>query len=135
MKQVLSWLEIVMSPNALSWGQSKIKTGYMHENVKYTVIKHLTKKQNSIHISQTNNTILLSNNTHTFRELLPNRRKHIFRVHIKHYWHFQGVTPKHYYTFFQTSNSTDISRELLANNIIHFPWAYIKQYWYFQRIT
>ena len=29
-----------------------------------------------------------------FRELLPNKSKCIFRVHIKHYWHFQGITPK-----------------------------------------
>ena len=25
--------------------------------------------------------------SHTFRE--PNKSKHIFRVHIKHYWHFE----------------------------------------------
>ena len=126
MKQVLSWLEIVMSPNALSWGQSKIKTGYMHENVKYTVIKHLTKKQNSIHISQTSNTILLSNNTYTFRELLPNRSKHFqssyqtlltlsgsysqtllhFFPDIKQYWHFQRVTGKQYYTLSQSLHQT-----------------------------
>ena len=77
----------------------------------------------------------ISHNTHTFRELLANRSKHIFRVHIKHYWHFQGITLKQYYTLFQTSNSTDISRELLANNIIHFSRASIKQYWHFQRVT
>ena len=35
-----------------------------------------------------------SNSTHTFWELIPNKSKQIFRVHIKHYWHFQGVTPK-----------------------------------------
>ena len=44
----------------------------------------------------------ISNSTDTFRELLPNRSKHIFRVHIKHYWHFQGVTLKYYYMLFQT---------------------------------
>ena len=27
-------------------------------------------------------------------ELLPNKNKQIFRVHIKHYQHFDGVTPK-----------------------------------------
>ena len=77
----------------------------------------------------------MSNNTHTFREFLLNRSKHIFRIYIKHCWHFQGVTPKHYHTFFQTPNSTDISRELLPNNIIHFSRVYIKQYWHFQRVT
>ena len=59
--------------------------------------------------------------THTFRELLPNKSKHIFRVYIKHYWLFQGVTPKQYYTHFQTSNINDIFKELLADNTITFP--------------
>ena len=68
----------------------------------------------------------LSSNTHTFRELLPNKSKHIFRVHIKHYWHFEGVTRKQYYTLFQTSSNTDIFRELLSNNTTHFSRAYIK---------
>ena len=63
----------------------------------------------------------ISNNTHTFRELLPNRSKHIFRVHIKQYWHFQGVTPKQYYTLFQTSKSTDLSRELRQTILYTFP--------------
>ena len=76
----------------------------------------------------------LSSNTHTFRELLPNKSKHIFRVHIKHYWHFDGVTPKQYYTLFQTPGNTDIFRELLANNTTHFSRVYIKQYWHFQRV-
>ena len=53
----------------------------------------------------------ISNNTHTFEELLPNKSKHISRVHIKHYWHFAGVTPKEYYTLFQTSSNTDMFRE------------------------
>ena len=53
----------------------------------------------------------ISNNTHTFKELLPNKSKHISRVHIKHYWHFAGVTPKEYYTLFQTSSNTDMFRE------------------------
>ena len=77
----------------------------------------------------------LSNNTHTFRELLPNKSKHIFRVHIKHYWHFEEVTPRQYYTFFQTSSNTDMFRELLSNNTGHFSRAYIKQYWHFQRVV
>ena len=99
----------------------------------------------------------ISNNTHTFSELLPNKSKHIFRVHIKHYWHFEGVTRKQYYTLFQTSSNTDIFREflsskyytlslslhqailtfseLLANNTTHFSRAYIKQYWHFQRVS
>ena len=42
---------------------------------------------------------------HTFSEfiskyLLPNKSKDIFRVHIRHYWHFQGVTGKQYYATF-----------------------------------
>ena len=56
----------------------------------------------------------ISNNTHTFRELLPNKSKHIFRVHIKYYWHFQGVTSKQYYTLTLPD---------------------IKQYWHFQKVT
>ena len=75
----------------------------------------------------------ISKNTHTFRELLPNKCKHIFRVHIKYYWHFQRVTLKQYYTLFQTSNNTDISSELLVNNTINFYRAYIKQHWHFQK--
>ena len=78
-----------------------------------------------------------SNNTHIFREFLPNKSKHISRVHIKHYWHFQGVSPKQYYTLLQTSNNTNIFRELPANNTTNFSRFHIifKQYWYFQRIT
>ena len=78
---------------------------------------------------------LISNNIHTFRELLPKKSKHIYRLHIKQYWHFQGVTPKQYCTLFQTSNSTDIFSELLANSTTHFSRVYIKQYWHFQRVT
>ena len=52
--------------------------------------------------------------------LLPNKSIQIFRVHIKHYWHFDGVTPKQYYTIFQTPGNTDIFRELLMNNATHF---------------
>ena len=85
-----------------------------------------------------------------------NKSKHIFRVHIKDYWHFDTVTPKQHYTIFQTSkqltfsesywptilhtfpelksNNTNIFRELLANNTKHFSRVYIKQYWHFQRI-
>ena len=51
-----------------------------------------------------------------------------------HYWHFQEVTPKQYYTLFQTSNNTDISRVLLENNITHLSRVYIKQYWHFQSV-
>ena len=72
------------------------------------------------------------NNTHTFRELLPNKSKQIFRVHIKQY--FEGVTPKQSYTLFKKSNNNDIFRELLANNTTHFSKVYIKQNWNFQRV-
>ena len=61
----------------------------------------------------------MSSNTHLFTELLPNKIKHIFRVHIKHYWHFEGVTRKQCWTLFQVSSNTDIFRELLSNNILH----------------
>ena len=67
----------------------------------------------------------ISNNTYTFSELLPNKSKHIFRVHIKNYWHFQGVTLKQYYTLFQTTNNTDIFRDLLANNTANFSRFHI----------
>ena len=77
---------------------------------------------------------LISNNTQTLRELLPNKSKHIFRVRIKHYWHFQGVTLENY-RLFQTSNNTDISRELLANNTANFSRDYIKKHWHFQKDT
>ena len=62
----------------------------------------------------------MSNNTHTFRELLPNKKKQIFRVDIKHYWHFEGVTPKQFYTLLPTSSNTDIFRELLSKNTTLF---------------
>ena len=62
----------------------------------------------------------MSNNTHTFRELLPNKSKDIFRVYIKHYWHFEEVTPKQYYMLFRTSSNTDIFNELLPSNSTHF---------------
>ena len=74
---------------------------YMHENLKHTVIKHLTKKIKKYSHFQTitlNNAIanifsdFISNNTDNFRALLPNHTKHIFRVHIKQYSHFQRVT-------------------------------------------
>ena len=75
----------------------------------------------------------ISNNTHTFRKLLTNKSKHIFRVHIKHYWQLEGVTPKQYYTLFQISGNSGIFRELLANNTTHFSRVYIKQCWHFQK--
>ena len=77
----------------------------------------------------------ISNNTHTFRELLPNRSKHIFRVHIKQYWHFQGVTPKQYYTLFQTSKSTDLSRELRQTILYTFPELTSNKTDFFKRVT
>ena len=56
----------------------------------------------------------------TFRELLPNKSKQFFRVHINNYWHFEVVTPEQYYTLFQTSSNTEIFKELLSNNTTHF---------------
>ena len=147
--------------NALSWGTSKIKTGYRHENLKYTVMKHLTKK-----IKKYSN----------FQTVTTNNSKRFFRFYIKQYWQFQGVNTKWYYILFQSScqtiftlsesyyqttvyifsefisNITDTFRELLPNNtthfsrhqtiltfpesywqtIIHFSRTYIKQYEHFQ---
>ena len=74
---------------------------------------------------------------------------------MKHYWHFEGVTPNnttHFqtssntdkqYCYWQTilhtfpeliSNSTAIFRELMENNTTHFSRVYTKQYWNFQRV-
>ena len=69
-----------------------------------------------------------------FQTINTSNSKHFFRFHIKQYWHFHWVTPKQYYTLFQTSNNTDIFRELLVNNTTHFSRVYIKQYWHFQRV-
>ena len=71
-----------------------------------------------------------------FRELLPNKSKCIFRVHIKHCWYFQGATPKKIPNTFPqlTSNTTDILRELLVKNTTHCSIVYIKQCWHFQRV-
>ena len=91
---------------------------YMHENWKHTVKKHLIKK---IKYSY-------------FQTVTTNNSKHFFRFHIKQYWHFHWVTPKQYYTFFQTSNNTAIFKELLINNTTRLSRVYIKQYWHFQRV-
>ena len=92
---------------------------YMHENLKHTVKKHMAKK--------------IKKHSH-FEIITTKNRNHFFRFHIKQYWHFNRVTPKRYYTLFQTSNNTDIFRELLVNNTKHFCKVYIKQYWHFQRV-
>ena len=70
----------------------------------------------------------------TLSELLPNKSKQIFRVHIKHYWHFEDVTPKQYYTLFQTSSNSDIFKELLSRNTKHFSrhqaiLKFLESYW------
>ena len=59
----------------------------------------------------------------------------VFKVYIKHYWHFEGVTPKQCCTLLQTSSNTEIFRGLLSNNATYFFRAYIKQYWHFRRVT
>ena len=79
----------------------------------------------------------VQNHNHMFRELLLNNSKHILGVHIKHYWYFQGVTLKQYYTLFQTSNNIDIFRELQTNNTANFSrfriiikqHRYLQNYW------
>ena len=67
-----------------------------------------------------------------FYDFMINKSKHIFRVHIKHYWLFEGVTPKQCYTLAQTSSNTDIFRELLSNNTSHSSRVYIKRRWHLQ---
>ena len=92
-----------------------------------------------------------SNNTHTCRELLSNKEKHIFPEFIsnitgtlrelfpnntKHFSRHQAILKfsESYvqtilHTFSElTLNNTDISRELLANNTTHFSRVYTKQY-------
>ena len=62
---------------------------YMHENLKHTLIKHLTKKT-YLH----------------FQTVTTNNSKHFFRFRIRQYWQFQGVTTKLYYTLFLSSYQT-----------------------------
>ena len=84
---------------------------YMHENLKHTVKSHLTKK--------------IRKYSH-FQTITTNNSKHFIRFHIKQYWHFHWVTPKQYYTLFQTSNNTDVFRELLVNYTTCFSRVYGK---------
>ena len=83
---------------------------YMHENLKHTIKKHLVKK--------------IKKYSH-FQTITTNNSKHFFRFHIKQYWHFHWVTPKQYYTLFQTSNNTETFRELLVNNSARFFRVYM----------
>ena len=124
----------------------------MHENLKHTVINHLTKKKKKYSHFQT---VTTNNSKHSFRfhikqhwqsqgvttnwyytlfqssyqiiltlswSYYQTRFKHIFRVHIKHYWRFQTVTPKQYYILFQISNNIDLFR------------AHIKQHSHFHKV-
>ena len=86
---------------------------YMHENLKYTVIKHLVKKimyshfqtvttNNSKHVSD-----FITNNTDSLMELLSNNTT---------------CFPRH------QADDSNIFRELLVNNTTHFSRVYIKQY-------
>ena len=97
----------------------------------------------------------ISNSTHTFRELLPNKSKHVFRVHNQTLLALRDLLPNNTTPFSRyqailtfsesywqtilrtfpelTSNNPDIFRELLANNTTHFSRVYIKQYWHFKR--
>ena len=95
----------------------------------FRTILMVTKRQQNVNQLKLNTfSEFISNDTHTFTELLPSKSKQIFIVHIKHYWHFDGVTSKQQYTLFQTLGSTDIFRGLLANKTTHFFRVYIKQY-------
>ena len=64
----------------------------------------------------------ISNNTHTFRQLLPNNTTQ-FSTHqtiltfSEGYWQTMLQT---FPDFTSLSNNTDIFRELLANNTTHF---------------
>ena len=48
--------------------------------------------------------------------------KHFFRVHIKHYWHFELLP----------NNTTYLSS--YWQTIPHFSRVYIKQHWHFHRV-
>ena len=93
----------------------------MHENLKHTVIKYLTKKikkYSHFQIVTTNNIkhFFRFHINWQFRELLATNTINVFRFHIiiKQCWHFQIVT---------------------GNNTTHFSRVHIKQYWHFQRFT
>ena len=121
---------VMTSPNAQTW------------NTKHILLNNLGSKHS----------VVITNITGTFRELVPNNTKyfskhqtiltfaesywqtilHIF-PNIKKYWHFQWVTVKQYYTLFQTSRNIDIFRESIPNSTTHFSKH--KQYWYFPRVT
>ena len=115
---------------------------YMHENLKHTVAKHLTKKiKKYLH----------------FQTVTTKNGKHFFRFHIKQYWQLQGLTTKLYYTLFsvhikqyphfqsvtttQKQTHFQSSYQILvtlwgsySQTILHtFPD--IKQYWHFQRVA
>ena len=92
----------------------------MHENLKHTVIKYLTKKikkYSHFQIVTTNNIkhFFRFHINWQFRELLATNTINVFRFHIiiKQCWHFQIVT---------------------GNNTTHFSRVHIKQYWHFQRV-
>ena len=114
-------------------------------------------KNDKMLTSSNNFSEFTSNNTHTFRELLSNKNKHIFSEFIsnitgtlrglfpnntKHFSRHQEIlkfSESYCQTILHTlseltSNNTDISRELLANNITHISRVYTKQYWHFQRV-
>ena len=73
-------------------------TKYMHENLKHTVIKHLTRSIHTFrHLLSTivkTFSDFISNNIDNFQEFIPNDTTHFFWVHIKQYPYFQRVTTK-----------------------------------------
>ena len=91
----------------------------------------------------------VSNNTHTFSELLPNKSNHIFRVHTNitdtfrestHFSRHQIIltfSESYSQTILQTFpdfislSNTEIFK---TNNTAHFSWVYIKQYWQSQKV-
>ena len=98
----------------------------------------------------------ISNNTRTFRELLPSNTTHFSRhqtimTFSKSYWQtilqtfpdfillanntdtFRELLANNFFPEF-ISNNINIFRELLGNNTTHFSRVYIKQYCHFQRV-
>ena len=65
-------------------------------------------------------------------QLVPT--KHFFRVYIKQYSHFQGVTSKQEQTHFQNSYQTLMTLSSYFQTILH-TLPHINQYLHFERVT
>ena len=74
----------------------------------------------------------ISNNTHNFRELLSNKSRHIFRVHIT--GTLKELLPNNITPFSRHETILAFSGTYWQKNNAHFSRAYTKQ-WHFQRVT